>query len=149
MVKYLGIILLVLALVIAIFPQFTTCESQGRLITLANGSTIPMKCSWTARAELGISIPILVIGALLAFIRRRDSKINLSIVGTVLGIMAVMIPTFLIGVCQTNMVCNTVMKPILITSGSLVTVISLVSLMVSIGFKGKVNEFNQVSDTKY
>jgi hypothetical protein len=49
--RWLGIALVVIALGIAIIPQFTTCESQGKIITLANGNTIPMKCTWTARAE--------------------------------------------------------------------------------------------------
>ena len=39
-----GVALVVLALATAIFPQFTDCESQGKMITLANGKTVSMKC---------------------------------------------------------------------------------------------------------
>ena len=46
-------ILIILALVVAIVPQFTDCQSQGRAIELPNGKTIPMKCHWTARGRAG------------------------------------------------------------------------------------------------
>ena len=49
MFKILAGLIIVLALVIGIVPQFTDCQSHGRAIALANGTTVPMKCHWTAR----------------------------------------------------------------------------------------------------
>jgi hypothetical protein len=131
MLKLLGIAILVTALIIAIVPQFTTCESQGKAITLANGTTIPMKCKWTAQAELGMSVPLLAVGALLTTNRRKESRLSLSILGIVLGMVVMLIPTYLIGVCQTLMACHTIMKPVLLAAGGVVTGASLGGLWVS------------------
>jgi len=125
MTKYLGIILIALALVIAIFPQFTDCQSQGKAITLANGNQIPMKCHWTGEAELGLGIPILAVGTMLTFFRRQETLRTLSLIGIILGVMSVLMPVLLIGVCASpTMICHSTMKPVLIISGSLVTVLS-------------------------
>jgi hypothetical protein len=131
MQRWLGITLMVMALVIAIVPQFTTCESQGRSIILANGASVPMKCLWTARAELVVSIPLLLTGALMIASRRRESLRNLAILGAILGVLVLLIPTVLIGVCQTLMTCHTLMKPVLLITGSLVTAAGLVGLWIS------------------
>jgi hypothetical protein len=147
--KYLGIVLLVVALLVAILPQFTTCESQGKVITMANGMTIPMKCSWTAKAELTTGIPLFAVGAMMTFSRRKESKISLSVLGTILGIAVLMLPTSLIGVCSSNMLCNTVMKPTLLASGSLITAVGLTGLVVSIGMKRGVNELSQIRSKEY
>lgn len=147
--KYFGIVLVILALFIAILPQFTTCESQGKYITLANGSTIPMKCSWTAKAELAVGVPLFAVGAMMSFNRRRDNLLSLSVLGTILGVAVLLLPTTLIGVCSSNMLCNTVMKPALLASGGLVTAISLGGLWVSIGAKRSMYEFNQAGHKEY
>jgi hypothetical protein len=143
--KYLGIILLVMALVVALVPQFTTCESHCKFITMASGMTTPMICSWTARAELLTSVPLFVIGAMMIFSRRRESRLILSVLGTILGIGVILLPTSLIGVCSSTMLCNTVMKPTLLSAGELITGISLVSLLVSIGLKRTTDELSKVS----
>ncbi len=131
MLRLMGIILVIMALVIAIVPQFTTCESQGKAITLANGNTVPMKCKWTARAELGTAVPLLAVGTLLTINRRRGSLSSLSLLGIILGLIVMLIPTYLIGVCQTLMVCHTIMKPVLLSAGGVVTAASLVGLWFS------------------
>jgi hypothetical protein len=149
MFKYLGIIFITLALVVAIVPQFTTCQSQGQAISLANGKTIPMKCNWTAQSELALAIPLFAVGAIMSFSKRRESRISLSILGTLLGIAVILMPVYLIGVCSSNMLCNTVMKPTLLSAGAVVTALSLAGLWVSIGVKGKVDELNSAFNTKY
>jgi hypothetical protein len=129
-----AIAFIVLALLIAIIPQFTDCESQGRMLTLANGKEIAMKCHWTAHAELGLSIPLLAVGVTMFLSRRKESRRNLGIVGTTLGIVAVLLPTTLIGVCgNPDMVCNSTMKPALILMGALVIGIGLATVVVSWG----------------
>ena len=65
--KVLGTILVVLALVIGIEPQFTECQSQGKSLALANGKTVPMKCHWTARAEWVPAIPLVAVGAMMGW----------------------------------------------------------------------------------
>lgn len=147
--KYFGIVIAVVALLVAILPQFTTCESQGKYITLASGSTTPMKCSWTAKAELAVAVPLFAVGAMMSFSRRRENLLSLSILGVILGFAALLLPTTLIGVCSSNMLCNTVMKPTLLASGSIVTAFSLVGLWVSVGAKRREHELNQSGSKEY
>ncbi len=120
--KFLGIALVVLALAIAIVPAFTDCQSQGKSITLANGKTIPMKCHWTGIAEIAVGAPLLAVGAMMIPTRRKTNLLSLGVLGTVLGVMAVLLPNKLIGVCSTSMLCNTVMQPTLTVLGGLVIV---------------------------
>lgn len=132
MFKVFGIVLLVVALAIAVIPNFTDCQSQGKAITMASGKTTPMKCHWTGRAELATAVPLLGVGAMMTFSRRRQSLMNLSILGIILGAVVMALPTSLIGVCTTpGMICNSVMKPSLLALGGVVTGISLVSIVAS------------------
>jgi len=130
--KVITVIFVILALVIGIVPQFTDCQSQGRSIELANGKTIPMKCHWTGEAEIAIAGTLLVVGIMMWFSRRKESLRILSILGIVLGIFAILIPTNLIGVCaSSDMLCNSLMKPTLIFSGTVAVVASLVGLVLA------------------
>jgi hypothetical protein len=128
--KFFGISLIVLALAIAIVPFFTDCQSQGQALTTSTGKTIPMKCHWTGIAEIGVAIPLLGVGLMMALSRRKESVRNLSIIGIILGGLAVAFPSGLIGYCQTpTMICHTVMGPALIVLGSLAVIISLGALL--------------------
>ena len=131
MTKYLGIVLIVLALVIAILPGFTDCQSQGKSITLANGTTVPMKCHWTGVGEIATGVPLLAVGSIMTVTRRKGNLRILGTLGVVLGIFAVMLPNTLIGVCQTSMLCHTVMQPALTVLGSLAIAGSLGALVLS------------------
>jgi hypothetical protein len=131
-IKIAAVLIVILALVIGIVPQFTDCQSQGRSLQLANGKTVAMKCHWSATAELALAIPIAVVGVLLGFSRRKESMRNLSILGIVLGAVAILVPTVLIGVCASpDMLCNSLMRPLLILMGVLLMVISVVTLIAS------------------
>jgi hypothetical protein len=124
--KLQAVILILLAIVIAVLPQFTDCESQGRHLVLADGRAIPMKCHWSAAGELGLGFPLLALGAVLFFSRQAETRRALGILGVVLGLIVVLIPTVLIGVCASlEMLCNSIMKPALILAGSLVMVVSV------------------------
>lgn len=126
--KVLGIVILVLALATAILPQYTACDTP---IQLANGTTVPMKCNWTAKAEIAVAVPLLAVGAMLATSRRKETKRNTAVMGVVLGVFAMALPTYLIGVCSTNHLCNTVMKPSLLVFGSVITAGSLGALVMA------------------
>jgi hypothetical protein len=120
MSKFLGVTLILLSLAIAIIPSFTDCQAEGKFMTLASGMKIPMVCHWTAQAEIGVGIPLLAVGVMMIFTKRKSGFFILSIMGLVLGIIAILLPTSLIGVCNTMTAnCNTIGRPALISLGSL------------------------------
>ncbi len=124
--KIVAVLIVVFALVIAIAPQFLDCQSHGRALTLANGSKVPMKCHWTAEAAIALGVPLLVVGEMLGFARRKETRRTLSMTGAALGAVTILLPTVLIGVCANNeMLCNSVMQPLLILLGTLVIALSL------------------------
>jgi hypothetical protein len=129
--KFLGITLIVLALAIAIVPTFTDCQSQGKAITLPNGTTTPMKCHWTGVAEIATGVPLLAVGAMMTASRRKGNLRILGGMGGILGVFAILLPTQLIGVCQTSMLCHTAMQPSLVVLGSLAIVSSGMAIMLS------------------
>jgi hypothetical protein len=127
MKKIMGGLCIFFALVIGILPIFTDCQAQGRSLELANGKTVPMKCHWTGIAEIGVAIPLGLVGIFDIVSKRKETFNFLSFSGIALGAMAILFPTTLIGVCANPMMlCNMVMKPGLVLSGSLAIVASVV-----------------------
>ena len=132
MLKAIAVLLIILALVLAIAPAFTDCQSQDKVITLENGKNVSMKCHWTGRAEIGVAVPLGLVGIMLLFSRRRESRVDLSILGIALGVLAILFPTVIIGVCMTpTMTCVTAMEPILIAAGAVAVAASLAALVLS------------------
>lgn len=128
--KVTAVALLALALVVGIVPQFTDCASQGRNLTTNTGAIIPMKCHWTAMAEVALAIGLGAVGLLMLRSRSAESKRNLNSMGFVMGALVALVPTYLIGVCANNsMVCNSLMKPTLVMSGFLIMAVSAVSII--------------------
>jgi hypothetical protein len=127
MKKSMGFLIIVLALVIGIVPLFTDCLANGRSLTTADGRSVPMKCHWTAIAEIGMAVPLGLVGVLSLTSKRKESFRMLSGFGGALGILTILFPTLLIGTCMNpDMPCNLLMKPILISAGVLVVAASLV-----------------------
>ncbi len=130
--KALGIAIIVLALLVAIVPTNYNCEHDGKSLTLADGRQVPMRCYWTARAELGLALPILGVGVVMATSRHRNAVRTLGMIGTLLGVVVALLPTYLIGVC-TGMAgsCNLVMRPAMILVGTLLVAASLAAIALS------------------
>jgi len=126
MTKFLGVVMIVLALVLAIAPVFTDCESQGKTLTTAEGKTVSMKCHWTGIAEIAAALPLAIAGVYALLGRRKETMRFAAIVGAASGVMAILLPTVLIGTCMSaSMYCNVVMKPIVLISGILAIVASI------------------------
>jgi energy-converting hydrogenase Eha subunit A len=131
-VRLLAISIVILAILIGVLPQFFNCQYDGKALTLADGRQVPMKCYWTARASLLVAVPLLAVGLLLAFSRQRETRRALALLGAIAGVLVILLPTWLIGVCQhPGASCNLVMKPALILMGILVIVASLAGLVLS------------------
>ena len=130
--KLFGIILIVLAIVIAIMPIFTDCQSQGKSLTTTTGKVVPMKCHWSGVAEIGVAVPLLAVGVIMAANRRKNILTTMGILGIILGAIVIAFPNWLIGVCSTpTMICHTVMNPGLTVLGSLVVVTSLGAIILA------------------
>jgi len=140
--KVAAIALVALALVIGIVPQFTHCPTGaamagGAMAGSATGSaaatvTQPMRCYWSARAEIGVAAPLGVVGALLFVARRRETRRALAVLAGTLGAVAMLVPTVLIGVCPTaTAVCRTTMRPTLLAAGGLVVALAVVCLVLN------------------
>ena len=124
--KAVGAIFVILALVIGIVPQFTDCQSQGRSLTLDNGKTVPMKCHWSAEAAIATAVPLGTMGILMALSKRKETRRMIGISAGVLGAATILIPTALIGVCaSSDMLCNMILRPTLVLSGSLAILTSI------------------------
>jgi len=118
--KVIGILIMALAVVIAVVPIFYNCQHDGKALTLANGMKVPMKCFWTAMAAIATAVPLFGIGLLQTVSRQKETRRTLGALGGVLGVMAIALPTVLIGVCMhPDASCNLVMKPALIFMGVL------------------------------
>jgi hypothetical protein len=116
--KTLGVLIILSALVIGILPVFTDCQSQGRELTLQNGTNVPMKCHWMGIAEIAIAVPLALAGGWNVVTKQKDNQRLLAIFGMLLGAFAILFPTALIGVCANpSMLCNMIMRPGLILSG--------------------------------
>jgi hypothetical protein len=128
--KIIAIVLMILALVVIIVPSFFACASYGKAIQLPSGKSIPMKCFWTARAEIGVGVLLLAVGALLFISHKLESRRFLSILALILGIFIALFPTELIGVCAgPNMSCVVVMKPTLLLIGIVTGVLGLAAMI--------------------
>ena len=123
----LGIIMIVCALGLAIAPAFTDCESAGKMLTTADGRSVSMKCHWAGVAEVAAAIPLGIAGIFALRSRRKETLRFAAIIGVASGLMAILLPTLLIGTCgNAMMLCNLLMRPILLASGSVAIAASIV-----------------------
>jgi hypothetical protein len=132
MIRILAIILIVLAIVVIVVPQFTNCSAEGRTLTLESGKQVAMKCAWTARGEIATGVPLLVLGLLMAVWPRKQSTRSLSILAVVQGAFVILLPTSLIGVCMSaDMDCNAILKPTMIVAGIVIILVALAALVLN------------------
>ncbi|KAA8830770.1 DUF4418 family protein [Bifidobacterium tissieri] len=89
---------------------------------------MPMACHWTAQAEIGVGSLIALLGVVALFVSPQI-RIGLNI-GVVLGaVLAIAIPTVLIGVCPGAMMhCHMVARPTLIVLGVLSIVFAAIGM---------------------
>lgn len=153
--KVLAVLIIILGLVIIIVPQYTNCEygkdqpatlnmdtsdagaveyaSVGGTEAGGGASSVPyrmMKCLWSARAEIIAGVPLVALGALLLFARRRETMRTIGILTTVMGVLTLLIPTSVVGTCvNPAMVCNTEMKPTLLLAGGITVALGIAVLV--------------------
>ncbi len=87
-------------------------ETAPMVMTMAPGSV--MTCHWTAQAEIGVGGLIALLGALLIIFRTAQIRLGISLGIASGGILALLVPTVLIGVCgNVHMVCHSLALPAL------------------------------------
>ena len=125
--KFPAILIIVLAVVIAVVPQFFNCQHDGKTLILQDGRQVPMKCYWTARVALALSIPIFAMGVIAFFNQAERIRRTLAVLTSLMGLLVILLPTRIIGVCShPGASCNLVMKPVLIFCGILVIAVGLI-----------------------
>lgn len=117
--RIFGLVVIVTGLLVALVPNviLPVCEE---LVKTAMGTSIPMRCHYTATAEIGVGFLLAVAGALF-FVYGGPFKINgvLSAMILALGVVTILIPTVLIGTCAApDHPCNVGSKPALILLGA-------------------------------
>ena len=118
-----SIAFLILGIFIAIGPQtiFPICGLENEIST-------KMKCFWTGRTEIGIGIIITVIGILLLILKKKEIRIGLSLALIPTGLLVLLIPTTLIGVCANeHMKCKALTLPMLLLLGSVTIVVAAIN----------------------
>jgi len=130
--KALSVAMVLFALVLAVAPIFTDCESHGKLLATADGHNVSMKCHWAGIAEIAAAVPLGVAGIAGLRARRRETARLAGIVGASSAAMALLIPTVLIGTCANPMMaCNLLMKPTLLAAGILALLASLALIVLA------------------
>ncbi len=119
-----GIVAAVLGLVILLVPLciFPTCT---KMIETASGGTVPMKCFWSGRAEIGVGLLILCGGVLLVIFKSTLIRLGISMMAALTGVLGILVPIVLIGGCKMDtMPCRMTTFPALIVLCVLVVAFS-------------------------
>ena len=72
----------------------------GKMLELANGNQVPMKCHWAGQAAIAISV-IIITAAVMALLAKKEYK-GLMIVNAVAAVILFLVFTSLIGVCASE-----------------------------------------------
>jgi hypothetical protein len=138
----MGFILIGLALIIGIVPLLTDCLSQGRMLTTDTGKTVPMKCHWSAIAEIAPAVGLGLVGVFNIFSKKKETYTTINMLGIALGALVIAFPTFLIGVCASNMmICNMIMRPTLLAAGTL-SIVTCAVILISAARMGETQMVN-------
>lgn len=114
----ISITLMISGVFIAIGPQ--------TIIKVCDWSKMQMKCYWSSRAEIGIGLILVVLGVLYLLFEQWQVKISISILGISSGIIAILIPTILIGGCaDKRMVCQSLSFPAIY----LISVVTIIAVL--------------------
>jgi len=114
-----------------IFPICEIAEKSGTMPMDNSGddsmnmnSGTHMTCWYTAEAEAGTGALVVLLGLVLFALPGRESRRSLGIMAIGLGVVTVLLPTYLIGMCTSSpdTPCNIGTKPALILLGVLTAI---------------------------
>jgi hypothetical protein len=82
--------------------------------------------------ERRAAIPLFALGALMFVSRRKETRRALAVPSALLGVVVMLLPTALIGVCAASgAVCRSSMLPTMLVAGGLTVALSLAYLAVN------------------
>lgn len=114
----ISIIYILLGVLIALAPTiiFPVCSGEMK-----------MSCAYTEKAEIGLGVLIAVLGGISFFLSEKvRAGISIAVAG--IGILSVLIPTVLIGVCGSSMMkCNVATRPLLVVLGVLTILVAVIN----------------------
>lgn len=126
-----GLITAAVGLLIIVTPNWILPVCQG-LLELADGKHVPMRCFWTARAEMVMGGLVLLSGLLLAFVGSVEGRRRLNHMVAFLGLAVILIPLYIIPTCMNpDMACNVGTKPALLLLGGITLALGLYGSRVS------------------
>lgn len=111
-----GIYFIIIGIILAVGPHtfFAVCPKGDH----------PMKCWWSAQAEISIAIMFIVAGITILAFKSAETQFGVSIMTIALGVIAILIPSVLIGGCMKDtMPCQSITFPcIYVISGVTIAV---------------------------
>jgi len=116
---YAGVLaILGVLLILAPWTFAPVCEVHGMYVQTTTGKQLPMPCGYTARAEIGVGAMVIVAAGALFFSKSSESRKIVGVFGIALGVLAILIPTSLIGMCAlADHTCRTMTQPTLLILG--------------------------------
>ncbi|MBQ5431397.1 MAG: DUF4418 family protein [Lachnospiraceae bacterium] len=111
-----GLVYIVLGLIasLGVATVFHVCPAMKDMV---------MKCHWTGRVSIAVGIGIIIVGILTILAKERAFADGLAVAAILLGILLILLPTVLIGVCPgAHMHCHAATRPALIITGALTVI---------------------------
>ena len=99
----------------------------GKMLELANGNQVPMKCHWAGQAALAVSV-IIIAAAVMALLAKKEYK-GLMVVTAVAAVVLFLVFTSLIGVCASETMRCQITKVWGIGAAAVVFATSLINLL--------------------
>jgi hypothetical protein len=99
-----GIYFIIIGIILAVGPHtfFEVCPKAEH----------PMKCWWSAQAEISIAIMFIVAGITILAFKSAETQLGVSVMTIALGVIAILIPSVLIGGCMKDtMPCQSITFP--------------------------------------
>lgn len=130
----LAVILIIVGLLTVLIPWYIlpVCEAAGKdsssMAEMHMGKAgVPMKCGYTARAEVGVGALGVLLGLTLLILPRRDSRRAVGISAIGVGVFTVLLPTVLIGMCGSpSAPCVIGTKPGLFLLGAITVITGII-----------------------
>ena len=122
------VILLGIMLLFIPFHLFPVCADS---IALPSGKSIPMRCFYTGKVEIGLGIALLLLGVSLSLFTSRLIRFGLCLAGMCFALLILAVPTLLVGVClNPTMACQIGTFPALMVLGGFATLFFFIMTIV-------------------